>query len=100
MVSATKDLSALGSILELDCQFVNGFGGSFRYISGTGTIVLEATHGVGPNASWFAIIDLAGDPVGNLTTAGTTFFNIMGYAKIRARNTVAGASNLVSMGVS
>lgn len=101
MPSASKDLSALGSVLELvvDSAYsgrISSFG-NFHYKSGTGSIILEGTNDVDGNAIWFTLVDEAGVDIVVIVAAGVTIFPIHGYARIRARNTVAGVGNLVSL---
>lgn len=106
MPQATKDLSGIGSILELRVNSsvgLDGHGsmvGSFHYIAGTGTILLEGTLNDSDPGVWFTLVDFAVPPVALAAVAapGLVTFPIRGYNRIRARNTVGGVGNSSALG--
>lgn len=107
MPSATKDLLNVNDTLELDVSSAvaltghGSTGGTCQYVSGAGTVQVEATNQdtrLGTEV-WFIPIDFANAPVATQTAVGAIEFPIAGFNRVRVRKTVGAASCIVSLGV-
>lgn len=106
-MTAQDDLTTVADEIILDCSSagkLDGHGslqGTCQYISGAGTVQVEATLEVTDPAIWFIPVGLDGStPVPPQTGAGGESFIIAGFARVRVRKTVGAASCVVALGVS
>lgn len=108
MPSAVKDLTALDSTLELKCDSTIGLDGhgsstaTSQYLSGAGTIQIEATTQVTDPAVWIIPPQKSVNPVAASpaqAAVGVVLADIGGFARVRLRKTVGAASLVAGLGV-
>lgn len=97
MRAGPKDLPAVNDALELDIPTDRNGAVCLQYVSGAGTIVVEATV---DNSTWVQL--RLTDPatkadVDNRTTPGLAWCDVVGYEKVRARKAVGVASCVVAL---
>lgn len=98
MINATKDLVELNSTLVVDLRNVRHTVASCQYVSGSGTVQVEAKNSI--SDVWFTPLGVVGgSAVAAQTGVGAVVFNLYGYSHLRVRKTVGTASCVVSLGV-
>lgn len=106
MATAVKDLTVLDSVIELKCNSdaaLDGHGsqvGVSQYISGAGTIQVEATTQATDPAVWIPPLDITtGAAIAAQIAPGILYFRISGFLRVRTRKTVGGAALIAGLGV-